>query len=85
MKSSTKLRHLLRGQRTLVAAGAHDALTAMIFEKVGFEVIYMTGYGTAAAMGMPDVGLATIDEMVRNARYMAAAVSVPIKIGRAHV
>lgn len=69
---------MLRSRRTLVAAGAHDALTAKIFEKVGFELIYMTGYGTAAAIGMPDVGLATIDEMIRNARYMTDAVSVPV-------
>jgi 2-methylisocitrate lyase-like PEP mutase family enzyme len=40
-------------------------MTAMILEKVGFSLIYMTGYGTAAAMGMPDVSLATIGEMIR--------------------
>ena len=50
----------------------------MILEKLGFDLIYMTGYGTAAAMGMPDVGLATIGEMIRNAQYMANAVSIPI-------
>jgi 2-methylisocitrate lyase-like PEP mutase family enzyme len=27
-------------------------MTAMILEKLGFDLIYMTGYGTAAAMGM---------------------------------
>lgn len=53
-------------------------MTAMILEKLGFDLIYMTGYGTAAAMGMPDVGLATIGEMIRNAQYMANAVSIPI-------
>jgi len=53
-------------------------MTAMILEKLGFDLIYMTGYGTAAAMGMPDVGLATIGEMIRNAQYMAGAVSIPI-------
>jgi 2-methylisocitrate lyase-like PEP mutase family enzyme len=53
-------------------------MTAMVLEKVGFDLIYMTGYGTAAAMGMPDVGLVTVGEMIRNAQYMANAVSVPI-------
>lgn len=61
-----------------MAPGAYDALTAMIFEKLGFEAIYMTGYGTAAALGMPDAGLATMDEMIRNARYIANAVAVPV-------
>lgn len=78
MKATTRLRQLLASGRTLVAPGAHDAMTAMVLEKLGFELIYMTGYGTAAAMGMPDVGLATIGEMIRNAQYMANAVSIPI-------
>lgn len=78
MKGSTRLRQLLAADRTLVAPGAHDAMTAMVFEKLGFELVYMTGYGTAAAIGMPDVGLATIDEMIRNARYIASAISIPV-------
>jgi 2-methylisocitrate lyase-like PEP mutase family enzyme len=78
VKASSRLRQLLASGKTLVAPGAHDAMTAMVLEKVGFDLIYMTGYGTAAAMGMPDVGLATIAEMIRNAQYMANAVSIPI-------
>jgi 2-methylisocitrate lyase-like PEP mutase family enzyme len=78
VKATTRLRQLLASGKTLVAPGAHDAMTAMVLEKVGFDLIYMTGYGTAAAMGMPDVGLATIGEMIRNAQYMASAVSIPI-------
>jgi 2-methylisocitrate lyase-like PEP mutase family enzyme len=78
VKATTRLRQLLATGQTLVAPGAHDAMTAMILEKLGFDLIYMTGYGTAAAMGMPDVGLATIGEMIRNAQYMANAISIPI-------
>lgn len=78
MKATTRLRQLLATGQTLVAPGAHDAMTAMVLEKLGFDLIYMTGYGTAAAMGMPDIGLATIGEMIRNAQYMANAVSIPI-------
>lgn len=78
MKATTRLRQLLATGQTLVAPGAHDALTAMVLEKLGFDLIYMTGYGTAAAMGMPDVGLVTVGEMIRNAQFMANAVSIPI-------
>ncbi len=38
----------------------------------------MTGAGTAAEKGFPDVGLITQTEMVQNARYIAKAVSVPV-------
>ena len=36
----------------------------------------MTGFGTAAERGYPDVGLVTQTEMADNARYMASAVAV---------
>jgi 2-methylisocitrate lyase-like PEP mutase family enzyme len=77
-KATTRLRELLVRGDVLVAPGAYDALTAMIYAKQGFEAVYMTGYGTAAALGMPDAGLATMEEMVRNARYIANAVSIPL-------
>ena len=38
----------------------------------------MTGFGTAAERGYPDVGLVTQTEMVQNARYIASAVDVPV-------
>jgi 2-methylisocitrate lyase-like PEP mutase family enzyme len=38
----------------------------------------MTGYGTAASLGVPDAGLVTMAEMVRVARYIAAAVWMPL-------
>jgi hypothetical protein len=37
----------------------------------------MTGAGTAAERGFPDVGLLTMSEMVTNARYIADAVQIP--------
>ncbi len=79
MKTTTKLRELLAAKEILVAPGAHDALTARVIEKCGFEAVYMTGYGQAAsALGKPDIGLLCMSEMLTRARNMAAAVSVPV-------
>jgi methylisocitrate lyase len=59
--------------------GAHDALTARLVQQAGFPACYMTGAGTVAALlGMPDVGLITMTEMVMNARYITRAVSIPL-------
>jgi carboxyvinyl-carboxyphosphonate phosphorylmutase len=70
---------LIAGRETIVAPGAYDALTARIIEQAGFPAVYMTGFGTAAALlGRPDVGLLTMSEMVDNARRMAQAVDVPL-------
>src|SRR5262249_13617936 len=47
--------------------------------QAGFPACYMTGAGTVAALlGMPDVGLITLTEMVMNARYIVRAVSIPL-------
>jgi methylisocitrate lyase len=59
--------------------GAHDAFTARLIEQAGFPACYMTGAGTVAALlGMPDVGLITMTEMVMNARYIARALTIPL-------
>jgi carboxyvinyl-carboxyphosphonate phosphorylmutase len=79
MKKTTKLRELLAQPQILVAPGAHDALSAKIVAKAGFEAVYFTGYGQAAShLGGPDVGLMTMTEMVMRARNFAAAVDVPV-------
>lgn len=74
-----KLRQLIENDHILVAPGAHDALTAKIIEKVGFQAVYMTGYGQAAShLGQPDVGLLTMSEMADRARNIAEAVQIPV-------
>jgi len=73
------LRELLARPEPLVAPGAYDALSARLVEQAGFDVVYMTGFGTTAALaGRPDVGLLTGTEMIDNARRIAAAVDVPV-------
>jgi 2,3-dimethylmalate lyase len=74
-----RLRALLGSGRPVVAPGAYDALTARLVEQAGFDVVYMTGFGTTASLlGRPDVGLLGQAEMVDNARRMASVVDVPL-------
>ena len=74
-----RLRALLAGAGPVVAPGAYDALTARLVEQAGFDVVYMTGFGTTASLvGRPDVGLLTATEMADNARRIVAAVDVPV-------
>ncbi|HWH41350.1 MAG TPA: isocitrate lyase/PEP mutase family protein [Usitatibacter sp.] len=78
-RASTRLRALIARGPALYVPGCYNAMSARVLEAAGFEAIYMTGYGTSLALtGMPDVGLATMSEMVANARYIAAAVEVPL-------
>lgn len=79
MKKTTQLRRLLQRKDILVAPGAHDVLTAKIIEKVGFEAVYLTGYGQAAShLGTPDVGLLTMTEMVARVRNFVCALDIPV-------
>ena len=56
MKSIRKL--LQDKSKPLVIPGVYDAIGAKIVEKVGFEAMFQTGYGTSATLfGMPDYGL----------------------------
>ena len=78
MKATTKLRQMLAADNMVVAPFVLNALHAKIAESVGFEAVYMTGAGTAAERGFPDVGLLTMTEMVANAKYIANAVNIPV-------
>ena len=77
MKSIRKL--LQNKSKPLVIPGVYDAIGAKIVEKVGFEAMFQTGYGTSATLlGMPDYGFIGSTETVDNARRICHAVSVPV-------
>ena len=74
-----RLRELLDAGRPVLAPGAFDAHSARLVEQAGFDVAYMTGFGTTASLlGRPDIGLLGQAEMVDNARRMAAAIDIPL-------
>jgi len=59
--------------------GVADALNAKLVLRHGFEAVYMTGAGTTAVrLGMPDVGLLTMTEMVDNAARIADSSGLPV-------
>ena len=77
MKSIRKL--LQDKSKPLVIPGVYDAIGAKIAEKVGFEAMFQTGYGTSATLfGMPDYGFIGSTETVDNARRICRAVSIPV-------
>lgn len=74
-----RLRRLLAGPGPLVLPGCADALTARLAVRAGFEAVYATGAGIAnALLGLPDVGLTTMTEVVDQVARIAAAVDVPV-------
>ena len=79
MRITTKFRKLLNDPGIIQAPGAYDCLTAKLIEKAGFPAVYMTGAGTSVAqLGRPDLGLASMTEMVANAAALADILEVPL-------
>ncbi|MFB5635198.1 isocitrate lyase/PEP mutase family protein [Candidatus Nitrosopumilus sediminis] len=70
---------MLKSKKPLVIPGVYDALGAKIAQKVGFDAMFQTGYGTSATLfGMPDYGFIGAAETVDNARRICRSVSVPV-------
>jgi 2-methylisocitrate lyase-like PEP mutase family enzyme len=78
MQAANDFRELLGRRAMIVAPGAYDAISALTIQQAGFEAVYMTGSGTAAGLGYPDIGLVTMTEMVDNAARIARSVGIPL-------
>jgi 2-methylisocitrate lyase-like PEP mutase family enzyme len=72
------LRRALRGPELVVAPFVSDGLQAKLAEATGFRAVYLTGFGTAAARGLPDLGLLTMTEMADAARSVCRCVGLPV-------
>jgi len=74
-----RLRALLDRPEPLVLPGCSDALTARLAVGAGFEAVYATGAGIAnTLLGVPDVGLTTMTELVDQVARITSAVDVPV-------
>lgn len=73
------LKQQLESGEIVVAPGIYDMISALMADRMGFNALYMTGYGTVAShLGLPDAGLATYTEMVSRVATMAKMTSTPI-------
>ena len=75
------LRDLLRKSGILVASAVYDALSARICERAGFELVEVSGYCVSGSfLGMTDVDLLTMQDMVTVVKNIAGAVSIPVMV-----
>ncbi len=83
MKKHSTIRQTLvdaiKSNTTLIVPGAHDPISAKLIERHRFPAVYVGSYATSAArLGLPDVGLVSMNEMVDHARSIVDAVNVPV-------
>lgn len=73
------LKQRLARPNLVVAPGVFDMISLRIADRMGFEALYMTGYGTVAShLGLPDAGIATYSEMVERVTTMAGGAATPL-------
>src|SRR6185503_20261440 len=59
--------------------GAPNALMGRLIEDMGFSAMYLSGAAlSAGVVGMPDIGLFTLTELVQQLQYLTAQVSTPV-------
>ena len=78
MNSRQLLKQLFKRDSLLVAPGCFDGLSARLVEEAGFEAAYLSGGAVARSMGIPDIGLVTMSEVIDRAAQVVAAVKIPI-------
>lgn len=72
------LREELKRPGIVLVPGVFNALTALMAQDLGFKAVYVSGAAVTASMAMPDLGIITMDEMVRAVKYIANAVDIPV-------
>ena len=75
----TQLKKRLQNKKLLIAPGVFEMISAKLADRMGFEALYMTGYGTVAShLGMPDAGLATYTDMVNRVSQFTQITQTPM-------
>jgi methylisocitrate lyase len=79
MKKSAILRKAIMERRAVVVPGCHDALSARIIERCGFEAIQVSGFGLAGSLlAKPDVGLVQMKDVLDMTYNIVQAVNIPV-------
>jgi methylisocitrate lyase len=80
MPAGDRLRALLARPGILKMPGAHNGQASIQARRAGFEAIYLSGAAMTASMGIPDVGLITIDEVAFFVRQITRASGLPLLV-----
>jgi methylisocitrate lyase len=72
------LRRMLAEDGIVVAPGVFNTITAQLAEKTGFKALYFSGGAFANSMGLPDLGVFTISELVGAVRQITPLIEVPL-------
>ena len=72
------LKKIVASNKTIAIPGIYNAASAMIAEKLGFKIIYLGGAATTLGMGLPDLGIISMDDMLHEAKKITSITSIPL-------
>jgi len=78
MSKAKRFREMLNQPGMIVLAGAHNALSAKLVERAGFEAVWASGFEISAAWGVPDASFLTMTENLQVVKQISDAVSIPV-------
>ena len=78
--AGSRFRQLLQRPQILQLPGAHNGQAAIQAKRAGFEALYLSGAAMTASMGLPDLGIITVDEVAFFIRQIARASGLPLLI-----
>ena len=78
--AGVRFRRLLDRPEILQMPGAHLGIAALLAKKQGFEALYMSGAAMSATMGLPDLGMITVDDVAGHIRQVVRASALPVLV-----
>jgi methylisocitrate lyase len=72
-----RFRRLLDRPQILQMPGAHLGIAALLAKRAGFEALYMSGAAMSATMGLPDLGMITVDDVAWHIRQVVRSAGLP--------
>src|SRR5258707_648388 len=81
MTPGAKFRQALKDEKPLQVVGAINAYHAILAKASGFKAIYVSGGGVAAgSLGLPDLGISNLDDVLTDVRRITDAVDLPLLV-----
>ena len=81
LTAGAKLRQAVETHHPLQVVGTVNAYTAIMAERVGHQAIYLSGGGVAAcSLGVPDLGISTLTDVLEDVYRITAASSLPLLV-----
>ena len=81
LSAGAKFRQAVNDESPLQVVGAINAYAARMAEQTGFKALYLSGGGVAAnSLGMPDLGISTMEDVLTDARRITDVTNIPLMV-----